>query len=70
MKDEPPEQRRKSGSLLASLRFISPPLRNLLVSDILIRFAEQIPYAFVVMWVVDVNGTAPSSSACSRRSRW
>lgn len=25
----------------------------LLVSDILIRFAEQIPYAFVVLWVVD-----------------
>ncbi|OHD68021.1 MAG: MFS transporter [Spirochaetes bacterium RBG_13_68_11] len=56
MKDEPPERRRKSGSLLASLRFISPPLRNLLVSDILIRFAEQIPYAFVVLWVVDENG--------------
>ena len=25
-------------------------LRNLLVSDIFIRFAEQIPYAFVVVW--------------------
>jgi len=56
MKDEPPGERRKSDSLLASLRFISPPLRSLLVSDILIRFAEQIPYAFVVLWVVDVNG--------------
>ena len=31
-------------------------LRNLLVSDILIRFAEQIPYAFVVIWVVKNNG--------------
>jgi MFS family permease len=56
MKDEPTRRRAQSGSLLASLRFISPPLRNLLVSDILIRFAEQIPYAFVVLWVVDVNG--------------
>lgn len=56
MKDEPSDRRTKSGSLLASLRFISPPLRNLLLSDILIRFAEQIPYAFVVLWVVDVNG--------------
>jgi MFS family permease len=27
-----------------------PDLRNLLVSDILIRFCEQIPYAFVVVW--------------------
>jgi MFS family permease len=33
----------------------SPGLRGLLVSDILIRFAEQIPYAFVVLWVVEVN---------------
>jgi Na+/melibiose symporter-like transporter len=31
------------------------PLLNLLVSDILIRFAEQIPYAFVVVWVVEMN---------------
>jgi MFS family permease len=31
------------------------PLVNLLVSDILIRFAEQIPYAFVVVWVVEMN---------------
>jgi len=31
---------------------ISPSLRNLLVSDILVRFAEQIPYAFVVVWAM------------------
>lgn len=29
---------------------------NLLISDILVRFAEQIPYAFVVLWVVQNNG--------------
>ncbi len=29
---------------------MTPPLRRLLVSDILIRFCEQIPYAFVVVW--------------------
>ena len=28
-------------------------LKNLLVSDILIRFCEQIPYAFVILWVMD-----------------
>jgi len=28
------------------------PLRRLLVSDILIRFCEQIPYAFVVIWAM------------------
>ena len=40
-------------------RLISPNLRNLLVSDILIRFAEQIPYAFVVVWAVNNNGVSP-----------
>jgi MFS family permease len=33
-------------------KHISPDLRNLLVSDILVRFAEQIPYAFVVVWAM------------------
>jgi MFS family permease len=33
---------------------MSPPLRNLLWSDILIRFCEQIPYAFVVIWCMKV----------------
>ena len=31
-------------------------LKNLLVSDILIRFCEQIPYAFVVVWSMKVVG--------------
>ncbi len=35
---------------------MTPPLRKLLVSDILIRFAEQIPYAFVVVWCMKHNG--------------
>ena len=34
-------------------------MRNLLFSDILIRFAEQIPYAFVVIWVVQNLGFTP-----------
>ena len=29
---------------------MSPALRRLLVSDVLVRFCEQIPYAFVVVW--------------------
>ena len=35
-----------------------PSLRNLLVSDILIRFAEQIPYAFAVVWAVKIWGVS------------
>lgn len=34
----------------------SPALRNLLVADILIRFTEQIPYAYVVVWAVKLHG--------------
>lgn len=37
-------------------RYMSPALRNLLISDTLIRFAEQIPYAFVVVWCIKYNG--------------
>ncbi|MFA6133879.1 MAG: MFS transporter [Phycisphaerae bacterium] len=37
------------------VKYLTPDLRNLLVSDILVRFCEQIPYAFVVIWAV---GTA------------
>ena len=41
---------------LKGLKSFRPPLWNLLVSDILIRFAEQIPYAFVVVWCVNILG--------------
>ncbi len=44
------ETARAEKNLLRMLSLISPPLRNLLVSDILVRFCEQIPYAFVVIW--------------------
>jgi MFS family permease len=33
-------------------RDMSPALRRLLISDILVRFCEQIPYAFVVVWAM------------------
>lgn len=33
-----------------ALRTMSAPLRGLLVADTLVRFCEQIPYAFVVLW--------------------
>ncbi len=32
------------------LHYMGPDLKRLLVSDILIRYCEQIPYAFVVVW--------------------
>ena len=39
---------------LRLFRQMSPALKNLLVADILIRFCEQIPYAFVVIWCMKV----------------
>ena len=39
---------------LRLFREMSPALRQLLISDILIRFCEQIPYAFVVVWCMKV----------------
>lgn len=42
-------------------REMSPSLRNLLVSDILVRFCEQIPYAFVVVWCMKVIASPVSA---------
>jgi len=36
------------------LPHIGPALKKLLVSDILVRFCEQIPYAFVVVWSMKI----------------
>jgi MFS family permease len=39
---------------LRLVKGFTPALRNLLVSDILIRFCEQIPYAYVVLWCMAI----------------
>jgi MFS family permease len=38
------------------VKSFSPALRELLVSDILIRFCERIPYAFVILWAMNHAG--------------
>ena len=38
------------------VRSFSRELRELLVSDILIRFCERLPYAFVILWAMDHGG--------------
>jgi len=43
-------------SLWRSLREFDMPMRRLLVSDILVRFCERIPYAWVVIFVMDYIG--------------
>jgi len=48
-----------SGSRKYGFSLLNAPLRRLLVADILVRFCEQIPYAFVVIWCVTLNGISP-----------
>jgi MFS family permease len=56
IEDEPPKQAGDECTIvpeknpLKLYRLMSPSLRRLLVSDILVRYCEQIPYAFVVVW--------------------
>jgi MFS family permease len=45
-----------STSFFAVTRSFTPALRELLVSDILIRFCERIPYAFVILWAMNHVG--------------
>ena len=43
-------------NFFAVTRSFTPALRELLVSDILIRFCERIPYAFVILWAMNHAG--------------
>jgi MFS family permease len=45
-------------SFFEVVRSFNPLLRELLVSDILIRFCERIPYAFVILWAMDHAGVS------------
>ena len=45
-----------SGTFLDVLRSFTPGLKELLISDILIRFCERIPYAFVILWAMNHGG--------------
>ena len=59
IEDDVRRDREAVGNPLRALGQMSPALRNLLISDILIRFCEQIPYAFVVIWAVKIHGITP-----------
>jgi MFS family permease len=43
-------------NFLGVVRSFNPTLRELLVSDILIRFCERLPYAFVILWAMNHAG--------------
>ena len=48
---EDPGALKRPAPLRESLKYFTPELRTLLVADTLVRFAEQIPYAFLAIWV-------------------
>jgi MFS family permease len=43
-------------SFFGVVKSFNPILRELLVSDILIRFCERLPYAFVILWAMNHGG--------------
>jgi len=53
-KSDSKQSRKPEKNPLRLFREMSPALRRLLISDILVRFCEQIPYAFVVVWCMKV----------------
>ncbi len=59
IENDGPSKPNAQGNPLKMLSLMSPPLTNLLISDILIRFCEQIPYAFVVIWCIKNVGITP-----------
>ncbi|PYK82324.1 MAG: MFS transporter [Verrucomicrobia bacterium] len=57
LRDEPKEETPGERlNFLQSLREFNSPMRRLLLSDILIRFCERIPYAWVVIFAMDYIG--------------
>lgn len=59
MIEETPKVSKASLPSQKGLALLTPPLRRLLVPDILVRFCEQIPYAFVVIWCVSLHQITP-----------
>jgi len=45
-------------AFLGVVKSFNPTLRELLVSDILIRFCERLPYAFVILWALNQGGVS------------
>ena len=57
-------QRRPATSFFGVVKTFTPALRELLVSDILIRFCERIPYAFIILWAMNYGGVTAQQYGC------
>ena len=59
IRDEPKEETAEERlNFWQNLREFNSPMRRLLLSDILIRFCERIPYAWVVIFAMDYIGVS------------
>ena len=60
LREEPIEKFEKTDrwNFWRSLREFNSPMRRLLLSDILVRFCERIPYAWVVIFAMDYIGVS------------
>lgn len=58
LRDEPTETvaPKERWNVLQSIRAFTPAIRRLLLSDILVRFCERIPYAWAVIFAMDYIG--------------
>ena len=56
IRDDPKIENHSRQSFFALAMRMSPALRRLLLSDILIRFCERLPYAWVVIYAMDYVG--------------
>ena len=58
IKDAPRSGIASRQSFFATARQMNAPLRRLLLSDILVRFCERLPFAWVVIYAMDYVGTS------------
>ena len=58
IREEAKTETRERLNFFQSLREFNSPMRRLLLSDILIRFCERIPYAWVVIFAMDYIGVS------------
>src|SRR6266540_5486303 len=64
--DATPQKARNGAaiSFIGVVKSFTPALRELLVSDILIRFCERLPYAFVILWAMNHAGLNAQQFGC------
>lgn len=63
IEEQPPEEKKKKAEAnpFRMLAMMCPELKSLLVSDILIRFCEQMPYAYIALYAMDrIHLSAPT----------